>query len=138
VLFITWRASIFILICPSCPDGCSPLVYSKVQTVLFNRAADSNCIFHVFRFRIENGNRMLHRNVGNHLPDSTVSYPRRPQHESSLPCAHQISQYMPYSALDPNVIIHRRRELPFPFPSYSGEKVTSILSGIWCAFLWVH
>jgi len=141
MFFIMWRASILILICRSCPGGCSSLVYSKVQTVVFSTAADSNCISRIFRFRVENGNSMLHRNVGNYQPrhpDRTVSYPWRPQHESSLPCVHHISQYMPYSASDPKVIIHRRKELPFPFLSYSGEKGASILSGIWCGFLWVH
>jgi hypothetical protein len=134
-------ASICILICLSCcPDGCSPLVYSKVQTVLFNAAADSNYISRIFKFRVENGNSMLHRNVGNHLPDNQTArcHPRRPQHESSPPCAHQISLYMPLCTSNPKVIIHRRRELPFPFPFYSGEKGTSILSGICCGFLWVH
>lgn len=68
-----WPASIFILICPLCPDGCSPLVYSKVQTVIFNATADSKYISRIFRFRVENGNSVLHRNVGNHLPDKQTA-----------------------------------------------------------------
>jgi hypothetical protein len=77
-----WRAGIFILIYPSCPDG-SPLVYSKVLTLLFNTAADSNCISRIFRFNVENGNSMLHRNVGNHLPDTQTAPCHIPEDHST-------------------------------------------------------
>jgi len=88
-----WPASICILICPSCPDGCSPLVYSKVQTVLFNTAADSNYISRIFKFRVENDNSMLLRNVGNHLPDSTVSSQKTTARIFTTVCASNFAIY---------------------------------------------
>jgi hypothetical protein len=80
-----WPARIVILICPLCPDGCSPLVYSKVQAALFNTAADSHYISHIFKFRVENGNSMLHRNVDKRLPvTQTARYHIPEDHSTNL------------------------------------------------------